>query len=184
MSQYYYLAASLPTLSFEGPLTLGSNQFDELCREQLSLSDYRLVSRARLAGLSVEKYPSAALTRWNRWEISLRNELVMLRAHRQDQDPHRFLIEAVEVPGLAGLAQEAFGTSSPLEAESIMDRARWRFLDELELGHYFDTEKLIIYSLRLQIVERRASMSRETGEKEFGRISESVKEQIYIGELI
>ena len=184
MSQYYYLAASLPTLSFDGPLTLGSDQFDKLCREQLSPSDYKLVSRARLTDLLVEKYPSTALTSWNRWEISLRNELVKLRAHRQDQDPHRFLIEAAEVSGLAGLAQEAFGTSSPLEAESIMDRARWRFLDELELGHYFDTEKLIIYSLRLQLVERKVSMSREMGEKEFDRISESVKEQIYTGELI
>jgi Protein of unknown function (DUF2764). len=43
---------------------------------------------------------------------------------------------------------------SPREGERILDEARWRFLEELAIGHYFDRDVLITYALRLKILER------------------------------
>jgi hypothetical protein len=40
------------------------------------------------------------------------------------------------------------------EAERILDEERWRFLDEICLGHYFDFDFLIGYVLKLLILER------------------------------
>jgi hypothetical protein len=36
----------------------------------------------------------------------------------------------------------------------MLDEARWRMLEELCVGHYFDLDFLIIYALKLLILER------------------------------
>jgi len=40
------------------------------------------------------------------------------------------------------------------EAEKSLDEARWKFLDELSFGHYFDLDILIVYVLKLLLLER------------------------------
>ena len=40
------------------------------------------------------------------------------------------------------------------EAELILDRARWDFLEELSFGHYFDLDVLVIYACKLKILWR------------------------------
>lgn len=43
---------------------------------------------------------------------------------------------------------------SILEAERMLDGERWCMLDELSLGHYFDIDFLIVYALKILILER------------------------------
>jgi len=43
---------------------------------------------------------------------------------------------------------------SIFEAERALDLERWRLLDELSFGHYFDFDALLIYALKLKILER------------------------------
>jgi hypothetical protein len=44
--------------------------------------------------------------------------------------------------------------ASPLDAEKALDETRWKALDELATGHYFDLDFLISYALKLRILER------------------------------
>ena len=54
---YYYLCASLPALLFGRPAPMSVAEFDELCREELSAREFRLLGRA---GLHVSRDPEAS----------------------------------------------------------------------------------------------------------------------------
>jgi hypothetical protein len=48
----------------------------------------------------------------------------------------------------------AYRNQNILEAEKSLDLERWRFLDEVSAGHYFDIDSLIVYALKLKILIR------------------------------
>jgi len=52
---------------------------------------------------------------------------------------------------------------NPLLVERRIDLARWEKLEELELQHYFDLQFLIVYYLKLQILNKWDSIRAEKG---------------------
>jgi hypothetical protein len=44
--------------------------------------------------------------------------------------------------------------TSVLDAEKTLDEARWKALEELATGHYFDLDLLITYAYKLLILQR------------------------------
>jgi len=95
----------------------------------------------------------------------LRNELVHLRAVRKKISPEKYLRPSPDAPGLAiyHVATAALRSQSPLEAERLLDEARWIFLDELGCGHFFDFDALLIYALKLLILERWDKINKASG---------------------
>jgi len=178
LSEYYYLVASLGALRFDAPPAVGREEFLSRCREQMSDVDFRSVQAAGLYGQAEASRSSPVLRKWNRWETSLRNALVRLRAHELGWDAHPHLQEIEEELGPGEAAREALSAANPLEAERLLSRARWSYLDELEVGHFFDTERLVVYALKLLLLERMAAMGREPGLEEFQRVSEAVRAKI------
>ena len=142
MSQYYFLVASLPMLQYDLPPGISSEGFGALCAEHLSPGDLATLPSASLRVWETE--PShPLLVRWYRWEISLRNELVRLRAQARGLEAEGYLIEmpllrqenaGADVVMCENLAREAFGQSDAGAAEELMNRGRWQFLEGLELG--------------------------------------------------
>lgn len=99
--------------------------------------------------------PPPAEKRWRDFDGVLRNELVKIRAARKKIDPAKYLRYAgFTDPSIAHIALHAHRAPSILEAEKILDEARWRFLDELAVGHYFDMDFLVTYAIKLLILER------------------------------
>jgi hypothetical protein len=96
------------------------------------------------------------LERFSGFETLLKNELVKLRAARKKVPAEKYLRSAQGYAGEAiyHRAVAAQRNPSPLEGERILDQTRWEFLDTLSLGHYFDADFLIIYALKLLILER------------------------------
>ena len=182
MSQYYFVVSSLPFLRFEEPTAVSLEDFYSLCSQWLKPRDYLLIMNARLEDVR-EKLPSCTVLRkWQNWEASLRNELVNIRAQRLGQDPFRYSVPSSFVFGMTELIQEVMAIANPLDAEETLNRARWGFLEELEMGHFFDEERLVLYSLRLQLLERRARLDREKGRERFEDIHGKLKKQIKAGE--
>ena len=101
------------------------------------------------------------------WERCLRNELVKLRAQKKGIDVHSHFRGEESYRGLEDTAREAFQAESPLAAEEILARARWRFIEEIETGHHFDLDRLITYYLKLQLLERKNGMTPDTGKAKF-----------------
>ena len=182
MSQYYYLVATLPMLFYQSERSPSREEFLELCRTQVSKADFRVLGEAELLVRGERGIGCAVLDKWRSWESDLRNELVKLRARRKSIEPAGHLVEAKEHLGLPEIARQALGQASPLAAEEVLNRARWEYLDQLETGHYFDLSRLVLYSLRLQLLERRRRLAdREQGgasfQSQYQSITHSIREE-------
>jgi hypothetical protein len=160
---YYYTVASLPMLFYDRDLPISREAFLEACDRDLAPDDRGIMDEARIGDVERGSSGCGLLDGWRRWETGLRNELVRLRAHRKGWDAEKHLRESEGVLGTAEVARDAFGQDSPLSGEDVLNRARWSFIEELEVGHHFDLEKLVAYYLKLQILERKASFRSDEG---------------------
>ncbi len=168
--EYYYTIASLPHLSFNEPPPISIKSFLALCKIELAESDFTILQSAELFPHKKDKIPLTVLKKWYARERGTRNELARLRAAKLNLDPGIYIRGDGDDGSCSRLAQEVFGVESPYAAEERLDRTRWKFLEELETGHYFTIEKLVIYSLKLQILQRRSFFNNKKGQEILGTI--------------
>jgi hypothetical protein len=136
-----------PAISFE--------KFMQLCRELLSEEDNRIISACTQQTIFEIKPIQPTLNKWRIFDTALRNELIKIRASRKKIDPVKYLHQdGFTEPYIIHLAINTYRNPSVLESERILDMERWRFLDELSLGHYFDLDFLVVYTFKLLILER------------------------------
>ncbi len=178
MSQYYYSVSSLPFLLYNTKVKLTSEEFLNSCVVELSENDYSLLESSSIYSFKESKYRCEVLEKWQNWETSLRNELVKLRSQNLDLDPDKYLQDSSYIHGSFDRAREAFNQESPIEAEEHLNRSRWAYLDELETSHYFDIEKLIIYYLKLQLLERKEKFNKDEGLKNYNDTFKIITEDI------
>ncbi len=157
MSSYYtYLISSLPTLSFSSKMPFGLEEFFAKCKDLIPETEIQI-----LRGICCQDaycLPEATegtLKKWVNFEVALRNELVRARAARKKIDPLKF-IRFPDYPEaqISHVALAAYRSTLILEAEKILDQQRWDFLEHLSFDHYFDFDYLLIYALKLKILER------------------------------
>jgi hypothetical protein len=170
LAQYYYLVASLPLLFYDSESIPSREDFLVTCRQHISPRHYRLLVSAGTNDLQTTTTGCKTLDLWRKWEIALRNELVRLRAKNRGREAEAYLVESPGVLAPQALAREAFAQDSPLQAEDTLNRGRWSYLDELEVGHYFDIEKILVYALRLQVLARKALFDTEKGRQMFDKL--------------
>ena len=156
-SSYYYFLASLPLLSFDGKMPMTVGAFQEECRRLLSEKDCALMER--LWTPQDEPAPTNSgnhvLDAWLAFDRGFRNELAWLRADHLDKDPLKYLRgPRTFLSTCLEDIQRALKMDDLLQAEEVLSKARWRFLDELGTGHYFDLESLFVYYLKLTILQR------------------------------
>lgn len=156
MAEFYtYLISSLPMLHFGAKPPFSYEQFLLKCRELIPAKDFIILKD--LISLDNQQ---AVIKEMRNFELLLRNELVKIRALRKKIDPAKFLRQdGYAGPSVYHAALAAYRNPSPLEGEKLLDEARWKFLDELSAGHYFDLSALIIYAYKLLILERWFNMN-------------------------
>ena len=175
MTHYYYTIASLPHLTYAVDRFPSIEEFLIICKENISEKDMAHIDRAKIDRFSHEdEETNEILMKWYTWEYNIRNKLVRARAKKKKIDPDDFLVENPELLEGGDIVQNVMSLQSPLEAEEVLNKARWSYLDGLELTHYFDSEKLIIYYLKLQILHRKALFTKENGAAKFGQIMETM----------
>ncbi len=180
-NQYYYTVSSLPMLFFDSEKFMTQEEFFECCETTVSEKDFNtLKSAAVLPGENPGN--NIVLSKWNSWENSLRDELVKLRAAKKGIDADKYVSGNAGESGVSELARDVFNASSPLEAETILDKGRWEYLEMLESGHIFDLGKLIIYYLQLQILERKSQINHEKGQQNFKTLYSEILEKDNPGE--
>jgi hypothetical protein len=176
MAHYYYLLSSLPMLTFGETPPLTDDDFMATCRSMLEAT---LVEALEAVTPEPEHIPgSPAEQAWQVWETHIRNTLAKQRAAALGKDPAAWLrAEADVFPGDRRRAEAAADNADPLTREKELDRLRWSRLDELAVGHDFDFDALVIYRLRLLILEKWRRRSPETGlEQRDALIEEGVKQ--------
>lgn len=185
MSQYYFLVASLPSLTYDTAVAHTPQQFLEMVREHATASDYEAVRSASIdapAGIDA-RYDS--VRQWQRFETGLRNALVRLRTPAKGVEADSYLRrdpdgrDYTDLSGVTEAARAAVSEVSPLTGEHDLGKARWAFLDELEVGHFFDVEKLIVYYLRLQLIARLRQLNRDDGERLYRAATDKIMTDYY-----
>lgn len=166
---YYDRQAGLPMLHFGAKPSFALEDFLQECQKHLSLKDFETIRHA----VSPSKVSSLSLhplvRSWIQFNHHLRNELAWVRALEADRDPAKYIHGSREVlPELVDVAARAVKAADPLEAEKVLDSLRWNYLDELERGHYFDLECLLVYALKLKILHRYVEIESPKGREIFG----------------
>lgn len=153
---YIYLISSLPLLNFSAKPPFSLEDFFSRCKNLIPEKEFEILcSVCQQASYFLATQSRESLKQWANFEIALRNELVRARASRKKTDPLKFLRlpDSPQVE-LSHLAMAAYRSISILEAEKILDQARWNFLETLSFSHYFDFDQLLVYGLKLKILER------------------------------
>ena len=95
------------------------------------------------------------IEKWLAFDTALRNELVKIRAHSKKTEAAKYVRgESLVDMAISHAAMSSHRSASILEAEKLLDEARWQALDDLGFGHYFDTAFLILYAYKLKMLER------------------------------
>ncbi|WP_051004289.1 hypothetical protein [Treponema primitia] len=184
MGSYYYLAAQLPNLVYGQSAPMTSAYFRELAKSLLDAEDGALLDVVSLdpelpgknaAGDGRPSYAENAsasgsefIDHWREWERTLRLNVARYRAQRTKRDT----AAPVEPPiypadAVAAAVKAAVAVESPLEAEMVLDKARWEAIGYLQGLDNFSRNVAYAYLLKLLILERRASFKTEEGFKEY-----------------
>lgn len=181
MNQYYYFVASLPSLDFHKQATLSYPEFLKEAQRHLSASDFVFFAKVTLSYDEINA-PHPILQQWADINRRLKNEIVRFRSKKFSKDAADYLRGDSYVPLEAiDIVSQVAKLSNPLEAEKALDLFRWKKLDELLVGHSFDLEVLIVYALKLQILDRYQVLSSPQGQKMFERYGEiEIFEHIHV----
>jgi len=158
MSYYTYLISSLPMLNFAAKTPFSLEVFFAKCKGLIADTNLEILRNACSKDIDfLNMTAKGRLKEWVNFEVALRNELARIRARGKKIDPAKFIrlpdYPQFQISRVALAAQRH--SAYVLEAEKILDQERWDFLEQLSFGHYFDFDFLLIYALKLKILERR-----------------------------
>ena len=140
-------------LHFGAKMPFSFEKFINSCEGIISEDDVEIIKSLKSITLFTSLQPT--LEKWSNFETSLRNELVKIRAARKHLDPSKYLRkDGLEDVSVSRLAMNAYKSPSALESEKTLDLERWNKLEELSLGHFFDIDFLIVYTIKLLILEK------------------------------
>ncbi len=176
-SSYYYLLSSLPLLRWGTRPAVADGDFLAQCEGQIPLA-----ALAELRAVSLEPggdhSPAGTETAWHAWDDYIRNLLVRARASHQHRDPAPMLRPEADVfPTERREVDELLANDNPLERERALDHLRWRRLDSLEAGHPFDFDRLVVYRLKLLLLDKWTRFDSETGARNLAELVEAGLEQ-------
>lgn len=153
MDKYYYLVSLLPTLYFDKEPEITMDFFLTEAEKWANRRDFDLLSGLDLDEVTSHPSDPQSLKAYKAIELAIRNDLVAWRREKRAGREHK--------PGAFPLS--AIKDSNPLQVEKNLLKLRWDFLTEKQLDHHFDLEALVLYRLKLEILERLAQYDREKG---------------------
>lgn len=163
MDKFYYIVAQLPALVFDEEPPISIEELLGEAEKWMLKHEYRALSRVDLETLAWTEEKNhrldrtTVMRRFRTFEQQLRSGLAEWRKQRIDGEHTK----------LKGQIADFMTDGDPLEIEKKLLTYRWQYLDELEKGHDFDLDFLILYFLRLQILKRLAGFHQEEGMKVF-----------------
>jgi len=149
--------------------TVSSEAFLAACADHLTADQLTCLTEV---GLLPDGRPCCAVeAAWQDWETYVRNHLAAGRAARWHRPPDASRHpEADAFPSVQRELDEALGAADPLAREKALDRCRWQRLGDLDVLHDFDFEALVLFRLRLLLVEKWAAWDAAAGAQELGTL--------------
>lgn len=171
MASYYYLVASLPTLSFDQSPPLSIKQFMEKCQAELSKKDYKVLENL----FNEQESPlHPFIEKYRAFSFSLNEVLNYFRGQklqRIDESQTRKFSES----NLVEIVKLALSAENPLRGELALLKYRWDYISSLASFKYFELEVVLAYAVHLKLAQRKALFDDEKGKVEFESILISYK---------
>jgi len=159
MDKYYYLISQLPFLKFNEKTYLDSKMFLSQAAKWLNEKEIWCLERVSISNFKIDKAESLLVQKYKEFEEALRKELVFFRKKEESRNTFKVL----KTDLLEG---------NPFEVEKNLLKVRWDYIEEQAKDHSFDLEALILYFLKLQILERLVTFDKEKGIQKFDSLCE------------
>jgi len=160
MSKYYYFVAQLPLLTFGQEHYVTREYFLDQSKKWLSDKDFAIISDVSIDDFYSKENDNKVLTKYKNFEKTLREEIFIFR--KNDKRGGTF----------SSNLKLNLDEGTPLEIEKRLLFLRWEFIESLRVGHFFDLEILIIYFLKIQVLERLFTFNKEKGIVVFDKLCE------------
>ncbi len=174
MAEYYYFAASLPMLRMDREAPLSYDDFMHLASEHLSKRDYSDIQHAVLSGLEGD-VSLPVVREWQEYALKLSRAINHARSERLGFSGYG---KGSGEKELDEKARDIVMMDDPLEGERAVLSLYFDFLTSRESGSPFSSAALMIYALKLQILERSRAFDAEKGRRAFDRLYGSIEERI------
>ena len=164
MDKYYFLVAELPTLFFNKEPEISIDYFLVEAKKWMSERDFQILSRVNINDYLLNPKNPRILREFQAFENFLRSDLAKFREAKKQNIDYKPTVFAPSV----------VKEGNPLDVEVKLMQLRWDLLDEMQREHHFDLEYLILYYLKLQILQRFYSFDKEKGMEKFQKLYEVV----------
>lgn len=172
---YPYLLASLPHLRFSKPPEISSDEFLERCSDLIDAEAFDML-QGIFEGRHDDRSP--VLNEYNGFRCSLDHEIAQLRNARLERQLPLSTEPMSEAP--QPQAEEAFGAHNPLEGEMNRLYHLWDRLKQMAGRHFLDQEALVIYALRLRLLERKSRFDAEKGRDRLRELAHDLLPKRYL----
>ncbi|MCF7943932.1 MAG: DUF2764 domain-containing protein [Spirochaetia bacterium] len=178
MSGFYFTIASLPELQLFASPPISHDQFLHHCT--MELSENQLLVLENIIEDKIENSPAnpEVLKNWNDFKDNLNREIAVKRSEKLSRDDSKYQKNEDSTYFVRDIVKKVMNMDSPLEAEKEIMRESWNFLEDMESRHLYDFSKLILYILKLRILERYAYFTYEDGEEQFREVFSNVQSRI------
>jgi len=161
MDKYFYMVSQLPTLVFDRDNPITTETFLEEAEKWLSKSDLKTLKSIQIFWDTSDSKGPAIWKSYIDFEDQFRYEIGLWRQSRREG--HEYKPETFQ----PALVKEG----NPLEVEKMLLQKRWDILDAEEAEHHFDLGFLILYFLKLQILDKLSVFDHDMGMEKFKTIS-------------
>ncbi|MFH1310520.1 MAG: DUF2764 family protein [Candidatus Omnitrophota bacterium] len=159
---YYYLVAALPYLKFEEKPPINKTEFISECEKWLSPGHMRNLLTVDVSGQEIVRRETPLTLKWKVFDEDLRKIITKARWSKKTG-------ASFKVPEKI---QTVIEQATPLLVEMKFERIRWDFLEGESSKYCFDINWIILYFLKLQILNRIAIFNKDEGEKFFYNLCE------------
>jgi len=152
-NKYHYLVCSLPYLELEKEAPITADIFLSECGKWLTVREMSVLMNTDVEDFEIKKDDPKIMRDWKFFDLSLRGLLASARASLKGSRQGKIPDEIKDV----------FDQPDPLMMEKRLAGKRWEYLDESGFGNYFDFNYLMLYLLKLRVIERLSLFDKDKG---------------------
>lgn len=172
------------------------SQYLQLSQDELYRADDLLAALYYSYGMSSN---NAFIASWFEFNLNLNNILAALAARKYKLEVSSVIVGATSIcEQLRTSNARDFGLNETLEyfealqriadieelveREKKVDMLKWKWLEDESFFHYFTIERIFVFLMQLEMIERWISLDKEKGNELFRKMIQDLKNEVQIPE--
>ena len=172
------------------------SQYLQLSQDELYRADDLLAALYYSYGMSSN---NAFIASWFEFNLNLNNILAALAARKYKMEVSSVIVGATSIcEQLRTSNVRDFGLNETLEyfealqriadieelveREKKVDMLKWKWLEDESFFHYFTIERIFVFLMQLEMIERWISLDKEKGNELFRKMIQDLKNEVQIPE--